>query len=172
MILSFDTETDGLLQYGRLFDLKAQPHIVQFGMVLYDDDGGVKAQFDTLIKPTEDWTSIPKQATDVHGITYDDCVKYGISIKNALAIFNQYVKLKPLLIGHNIKGFDLPLLKVECDRLDVPYVAKGLRRFDTMHATIKYCNIPKAKGNGPKMPKLIELYNKVFGKDFDDCYPK
>jgi DNA polymerase III epsilon subunit-like protein len=159
-----------LLSYGNLDNLSAQPHIIQMGMVLCDDDGKIKAQFDTLIKPNSEWTSIPKVVSDINGIKYEDCVKYGITIKNALAILNQYLKLKPLVIGHNIKGFDLPLLRVECARIETDYIAKGLKRFDTMHGSLKFCSIPKAKGNGLKNPKLIELHQKLFGCEFDGAH--
>jgi exonuclease RNase T and DNA polymerase III len=38
----------------------------------------------------------------------------------------------------------------------------------TMQATIQYCNIPGRFG--PKWPKLMELYTKLFGQEFDGAH--
>lgn len=168
MILSYDFETSGLLDYKALHDPSRQPHVAQIAAVLYSNDAKIVSQIDFLIKP-EGWT-IPQAATDIHGITTEMCEKYGISIKNGLAIFNQLVKKQPLIIGHNIEGYDNHLLKIECQRIGQPYLLEGLQTFDTMKTTTALCKIPKLKGFGFKFPKLTELHTHLFGVGFDGAH--
>jgi len=51
--------------------------------------------------------------------------------------------------------------------LNVEFTAK---KICTMNKTTKFCNIPKAKGNGAKWPTLTELHKTLFGVEFEGSH--
>src|SRR5215216_6018541 len=99
MKLFFDTETTGLPEYKKKHDLSVQPHVIQLAALLTDDSGNTKGEFNTLIKPAG-WT-VPAEAQAVHGISQEDCERYGIEIRSALGMFNLWLKLLPEAVAHN-----------------------------------------------------------------------
>lgn len=165
MILALDTETSKLPDYKQLYNLKAQPNIVQLAFQLSDNEGNVKMEFNTLIKPNG-WT-IDKGAQDVHGISLDDCIKYGIDIKNALAILNMYCKFFPIFIAHNL-SFDDMMLGFEFKRIEKPNPLEALEKYCTMKNSTNIVKAPKTKGNGFKWPTLQELHIYLFGIGFEN----
>lgn len=109
--LFFDTETTGLPKKNQHEDM--QPHVVQLAATLTDDAGRIMSQINHIIKP-EGW-DIPKEASDVHGITMDVAMKYGISRQAVLMMFSNLVKRSDLLIAHNAE-FDLKMLNLQYKR--------------------------------------------------------
>lgn len=82
MNVIFDTETTGKWIYGAPITASKQPNIVQLAALLTDASGETKGQMNFLIKPAG-WT-IPAETTAIHGITTEDCEKYGIELRSAL----------------------------------------------------------------------------------------
>lgn len=166
LYLTGDTESTGLLNFQNLKNLEIQPHICQLGLELTDENEKVFAEINILIKPNG-WT-IPKAASDVHGITTEQCEKYGIDIKRALAIITGYALLNPIFLAHN-KAYDLTLIDIEYQRLGKESPLKNLKQICTMEATTNLVKIPKARG-GYKWAKLQEAYMFCFGKNFDGAH--
>ena len=167
MELVFDTETTGIINYrGKVGDA-SQPHIVQLGAQLYDDNKRIKGELNLLIKP-DGWT-IPQEATDVHGISTEDCEKYGIPIRSALGLFNLWLAFGPRLVAHNI-DFDVFLVETEAIRLGKESFLNPYEKRCTMKASTNLVGIPNKTRGGFKWPKLQETHVKLFGSEFEGAH--
>lgn len=158
-ILFFDTETTGLPNK-RLGD-EMQPHIVQLAAFLTTPEGRVVSSLNHIIKP-EGW-DIPQESIDVHGITMDTALKYGLSRAAVLAMFSNLVKRADLLVAHNAQ-FDLKITNLQYKRQNTPSPLLGKEVFCTAANSVDLIKIPPTErmkeagyGNCFKTPNLREL---------------
>lgn len=165
MVLTADTETTGKWVFSRPVDAPEQPRIVQLGAILSDDTGDVKGELNVLIKPNG-WT-IPAEVTAIHGITTEDCEKYGVEIRSALGMFNIWLKFGPLLVAHNI-DFDVNMINGEVARLGKDPILNDVKKYCTMKNSTNIVKIPSARGY--KWPKLQETHQFLFGEDFEGAH--
>lgn len=171
MILFIDTETTGLPDFNKRARDPSQPHIVTLGALLCDDEGGEIETHDLLVKP-DGWT-IPKEASDVHGIT-DELAALGIHEREVAKLVVDLFGKADLIVGHNLQ-FDKFMCRIAARRYDVindnhDQWWKNLACFCTMRATTNICRLP---GNFPgqfKWPKLSEAYFHAFGEHFDGAH--
>jgi DNA polymerase-3 subunit epsilon len=98
--------------------------IVEIAIVKILTDG-TKSVKRKLINPG---MPIPKQSSDVHGIT-DDMVKDAPSFKQAAHELKQFLDNCDLA-GYNSNRFDIPLLMEEFLRADIDFDMKGRRMVD------------------------------------------
>jgi DNA polymerase-3 subunit epsilon len=177
MLLYLDTETSGLPDFNKRARDPAQPHIVQMAAILTDDLGGALEEHNVIIKP-DGWT-IPKEASDVHGIT-DETAAIGIPEKLAAEILLAMIRKSQLLIGHNIQ-FDKFIARIAMRRFELITDAddaawKSMPTFCTMKSMTPICKIPptaKMVATGRtffKSPKLQEAYQTAFGKPFEKAH--
>ncbi len=104
-ILSFDLETCGVLHSDR---------IVSFSAIRIEKDSEVIEAIDLAINPG---VPIPKEASDVHGIT-DKMVLFNPDFAfESNTIFDLFCKTD-LVIGYNIEQFDIPSLKFSFSEID------------------------------------------------------
>lgn len=168
MYLVFDTETTGLPRNKNapLTDFENWPRLVQLAWQLHDNQGKLLSQGNHIVKP-EGFT-IPFNAEKIHGISTDRALEVGENLNDVLDKFTIDLKKAQVLVGHNIE-FDNKIIGAEFLRNESENLLEGYPNIDTSIDTIEYCNI--VMGNGrKKMPKLIELYEKLFGKPFDDAH--
>lgn len=170
--LCFDTETSGLPDKSMPPSWEGQPHICQLGAILTDAQGKVKAEMNLLVKPVG-WT-IPKAASDIHGISQADAENYGLSIKGVLTIFGRLATMAEVLVAHNLP-FDLFMLEIECERtgvkMDLPpdYAC-------TMAESSPILQIPptaamlRSGRTNYKNPNLQEAYRHFFGRNFEGAH--
>jgi DNA polymerase III epsilon subunit-like protein len=165
--LIYDTETTGTpRKYNAPFeDSDNWPHMVQLAWLLTDGTHVVD-QRDYLITP-EGWT-IPKEATDVHGITTERATLEGYELSRVLVMFSEVVDFADLTVGHNIM-FDRMIIGAECHRVQMDDFLKGVPRFCTMKETTDLCKLPGRYGNY-KWPKLEELHRHLFKNDFEEAH--
>lgn len=73
--LFIDTETTGLPLNDNLpyTDLKNWPYLVQVALIIEDDNYGILAKRNIILKP--DGYTIPESATKIHGISNERAVK-------------------------------------------------------------------------------------------------
>lgn len=166
MYLIFDTETTGLINYQASPSHSSQPHIVQLGAILEDDNGEIKAQIDLLIKP-DGWT-VPPEAAAVHHISTEDCEKYGVPISSALSVFFNMKKQASIVIGHNV-DYDYRMINSEVARLGKPFFLDDIPKICTMKSSTDLVRIPKARG-GFKWPKLSETYKFFFNEELQNAH--
>jgi exonuclease RNase T and DNA polymerase III len=166
--LFFDTETTGIPK-----DYKAPctntdnwPRLIQLGWLLTDAEGRILSEGNHIVRP--DGFEIPKAASDVHGITTDFALENGKPLLDVIFAFGADLNQAECVIGHNL-DYDLHIVGAEYVRLGYDSRIMFARpTLCTMQATIQYCNIPGRFG--PKWPKLMELYTKLFGQEFDGAH--
>ena len=166
--LFFDTETTGIPK-----DYKAPctntdnwPRLIQLGWLLTDAEGRILSEGNHIVRP--DGFEIPKAASDVHGITTDFALENGKPLLDVIFAFGADLNQAECVIGHNL-DYDLHIVGAEYVRLGYDSRIMFARpTLCTMQATIQFCNIPGRFG--PKWPKLMELYTKLFGQEFDGAH--
>ncbi len=180
--LVFDTETTSLPNSKSITPsaLHLWPHIVQFSYVIFDTELNKTVKIkDSIIKVPAGFT-ISEENANIHGITTEISLTKGVDLLPVITEFFEDLKTVDHIVGHNV-SFDINIVKVELHRLilkcsDVDEVIKFqdcLKYLDTsknihctMQETIDYCAIEmKDKFGRPykKFPKLVELYQKMFG---------
>ena len=102
-VLALDLETTGISTNN--------DRIVQIALIGSSEDGG-QISYENLVNPRR---SIPMQASNVHGIYDSDVRNLGDFSTLADEIYEQIEGA--VIIGHNVRQFDLPLLNNEFRRL-------------------------------------------------------
>ena len=166
--LFFDTETTGL---PKRYDAPSSDlenwscRLVQLSWLMEDDSKTLLSQGDLIIKP--DGFEIPKQASDVHGITTEMALEKGVDLKKAVYYFLGACKMADIIVGHNV-NYDMHVVGAELIRSYGKDYIEKLPTADTMLSSIDLCKIPGKYGF--KYPKLMELHNVLFGCDFDNAH--
>jgi len=169
MRLTYDWETTGLANFKAPPEDPSQPRGVQLGALLKDDDGNVVSEINLIVKP-EGFT-IPEAAANVHGITTEKALKYGLSIKGVLKLFIALVKMSDLLVGHN-QTYDDLVMRGELIRAgftDDLALFQSKPRYCTMQASTDILKIPGKYGKS-KWPNLQEAHKHFFGVGFDGAH--
>jgi DNA polymerase III subunit epsilon len=160
MLLFFDTETTGIANFKKPFNHPSQPRLVQLAAQLYILDGTRPLHsFCHIIKP--DGFTIPKEASDIHGITTEIAMQIGVKLSWALGSFNGFLRHATRLVGHNVK-FDCLVMSRE---LGLELSTPG---FCTMEALTNICKLPGPYGY--KWPKLSEAYKHCFGEELKNAH--
>ena len=176
--LVFDSETTGLskTQIISPSTIHLWPHIVQFSYIVFDAELNkiVKIK-DSIIKVPDGFT-ITEENAKIHGITTEISLTKGTSLLPVLEEFFADFDSADHIVGHNV-SFDINMIKAELQRLIMNSSDKKLQDYlttintstkfyCTMQETIELCGIEmKDKYGRPykKFPKLVELYQKMFG---------
>ncbi|MFY0606720.1 MAG: DNA polymerase III subunit alpha [Cyclobacteriaceae bacterium] len=169
MYLIFDTETTGLPKNKNapLDDFDNWPRLVQIAWQLHDEKGHLLSQGNYVVRP--DGFTIPFNAQKIHGISTERALEVGIDLKEALASFSEDLQKAQVVVGHNIE-FDNKIIGSEYLRTEQSNQLEDFPNIDTGLETKEYCQLTGGVGGRLKMPKLIELYTKLFGQPFDDAH--
>ncbi len=169
--LVLDIETTGLPMNGATYekDFSLFPYIVSMSWKINDQE----TRYFII---NQEGRPIPPASILIHGITDEMAMASSCNILDALVMLLNDGLGADLAIGHNIY-FDTSIIKANILRI----VSEGKtdkalfdafeelvhkdRRIDTMKGTIKFCNLPGARG--PKWPKLTELHFKLFNENFN-----
>lgn len=169
--LYIDTETTGLpIDYKEHYTkLENWPYIVQVALIIEDDNYGILAKRDIIVKP--DSYTIPESASNIHGIT-NEKAKSGEKREDVFNYLDLVLNNTDIIIGHNA-SFDLNIIKAEIVRTkgvgNVLFEKKNHTIIDTMRVGKDFCKIPGNFMYGDyKYPKLDELYYKLFNKHFEN----
>lgn len=173
-ILFFDTETSGLPAKGK--PLADQPHVLQLALSLYDDTRRPIFEVSTLIRPIE-FFSIPEQAYNVHGISFDMCDQLGVGFASAIGLIEFACGKASRAVAHNAQ-FDIKLLDFLYQRADNGKKLPELLRnsFCTCDAATPILKLPptekmRAAGfNKPKRPRLEECYSAFFHEELSGAH--
>jgi DNA polymerase III subunit epsilon len=144
MILAMDLETTGIPLWKDPSQHPDQPHIVQFSARLIDDETRtVVTQWDMVIKPNG-WT-IPKEMTEIHGITTEKALEVGVNEGIAVEIYLMAWKKAGFLLGFN-PAFDRRIMRIAMLRHGMTRPAieavEKKRVIDVMHICTSLCQIP------------------------------
>lgn len=169
--LYIDTETTGLpIDYKEHYSkLENWPHIVQIAFIIEDDNYGILAKRDIIVKP--DGYTIPESSSKIHGIT-NKKAESGEKREDVFEFLDHILNNTNIVIGHNA-SFDLNIIKAEIVRtkgLDNVLFEKAKQTVvDTMRIGKDLCKMPGSfMYGGYKYPKLDELYYKLFNKHFEN----
>jgi DNA polymerase-3 subunit alpha len=130
---------------------------------------------DSIIKVPDGFT-ITEENAKIHGITTEISLAKGVDLLPVLEEFFADFDSSDHIVGHNV-SFDINMIKAELQRLIMNSSDKKLQEYltkintstkfyCTMQETIELCAIElKDKYGRPykKFPKLVELYQKMFG---------
>ncbi len=170
MYLIFDTETTGVPhnKSAPLTDLENWPRLVQIAWQLHDQTGKLLSQHSYIVKP--DGFDIPFKAEKVHGISTRRALEEGRDGRQVLDAFVADLSKTQVLVGHNIE-FDINIIGAELIRQtkDTAPLLQ-IEKVDTGIVSIDYCQLPGGLGGKLKMPRLSELHEKLFGKNFEDAH--
>lgn len=166
MILIFDTETTGLINWKAPLTDNTQPRLVQLGLIICEDDGKIKKEKSLVVKP-EGYIIPPNM---VHGITHEFALEKGVTMTEALLAIRNAMTLCDLHIAHNYV-FDRAILLGEFRRAKLDESNFSKDSFCTMLNTTNICCIPKKNGKkGNKWPKLEEAYEYFFGEKMEGAH--
>lgn len=170
MILVYDVETTGLPDWKKPSLDPSQPRVIQLGAMLCDDTGTEIERINRIIKP-DGWT-IPDEIFQLTGISQGLAESDGVPIAGVIDEFLVMVDKSNVTVAHN-DSFDRRLLRIELLRLfgdgAISEKWKISPHFCTMRAGTDLCKLPstgkmQAAGfNKYKPPKLVELYEHLFG---------
>jgi DNA polymerase-3 subunit alpha len=170
MYLIFDTETTGIPhnKTAPITDLDNWPRLVQIAWQLHDSQGKLISNHNYIVKP--EGFDIPYKAEQIHGVSTKRALAEGHELFTVLSTFIQDLSKTSLLVGHNIE-FDINIIGAEFIRKSLaPEQFTNLDRVDTGIASTEFCQLSGGIGGRLKMPRLIELHQKLFGKDFGDAH--
>jgi DNA polymerase III subunit alpha len=170
MYLIFDTETTGVPhnKTAPITDLDNWPRLVQLAWQLHDAKGNLMSRQSKIVKP--EGFDIPYKAEQIHGISTKRALAEGHDLMDVLALFIQDLNRTTQLVGHNIE-FDINIIGAEFIRKKLtPEQFLNLSRVDTGIVSTEYCNLTGGIGGRLKMPRLIELHEKLFNRGFGDAH--
>ena len=171
-----DTETTGLPINDNLpyTELDNWPYIVQVALIIEDDNYGILARRNIILKP--DGYVIPECSTKVNGISNERAENNGEDRDKVISFLDLVLYNSDIIIGHNV-SFDLNVIKSEIIRVkgrgNALFEQKDYGIIDKMKIGMNICRIPNLSfhtrlSQPYKYPKLNELYYKLFNKHFNN----
>lgn len=169
MYAFFDTETTGLPDFNADLTHPKQPHIVQLALLLTDEGGRELMSWKSPIKPEGFVIDETSKAFEVNKIGNDMANKYGVQLRQVLAMFRMFESRAILKVAHNYR-FDGFLLKSAHARTGVAPIEPPIEKFCTMKAITEVMKLdptPNMIAAGfhdkPKSASLAEAYRFVTG---------
>jgi DNA polymerase III subunit epsilon len=167
MYMFFDVETTGkpINMKSLIADHNNWPRIVEIAWQITTRSGYVIHKENHIVKPNG--FEIPKDSTNIHGITTKHALEYGLHIEDVLARFEYFTYFCHAIVAHNIE-FDNNVIAAEYSRLSMSNPLDKMKKLCTMKGSYKYCSIPGPFGY--KWPKLSELYEKLFDEQLTNSH--
>lgn len=170
-VLFFDTETTGRLpkHFNLDRDDKILPHLVQLSMITVSyekDQYDVVNTNDMIIKPNG-W-NIPEEAANIHGITNEHALKFGLPLETAVQIFDSILSISTGIVCHNTE-YDTRIMGIAYHRCGMQSnKIYSVRSKCTMKSATNVCKLPGKYGF--KYPTLTETYKHFFKKEFEGAH--
>lgn len=168
-ILFVDTETSGLTNTKQDHRHPSQPHLVQLGCLLTNDEGGELGSIDLIVRP--EGYAIPTEAARVHGITTEIADMAGVPLVLAVAVFTNLRAKADKVVAHN-QAFDRLVLEAAIHRTGRTPASPGPADWDcTMEMASPVLAIPPttrmvaAGFTKFKPPNLGECYRFLFDEE-------
>jgi len=162
LLVFFDTETTGLIEWKIPSDDPIQPHVVQLAAIVVDEITRKTVHGMEVIVSPDGW-DIPQDVVDIHGITSEYAKRVGIPEQKAVALFLS-------LWNHNKRiayntTFDNRIIRIALKR----YFSE--KAMDSWKTTKYECAMIKAqKAMGGQRKKLVVAYEHYFGKPFENAH--
>lgn len=164
LVFAYDTETTGLPNWKQPSGDPSQPHLVQIaGLVASVETRKVIASVDLIIRP--DGWEIPKETSDIHGITTEYALEHGVPEAEAYAIFMSLWAGK-FRIAHN-RTFDQRLLRIAAKRYGTKVEQDAWADKNTHDCTMW---LSRTAMGMKKPPRLEEAYLHYTGKKLENAH--
>jgi DNA polymerase-3 subunit epsilon len=144
-LIFFDLETTGV-------DVSTS-RIVEIACIKIDLDGDKSEKY-SLINPT---IPIPKEASDIHGITDDTIADAPKFIELSKSLYSFFYGCD--LAGYNSDSFDIPILLQEFSRCNIVFGDWEINTIDVL--SVERLLRPN---------KLSDVYKRYTGKDLKDAH--
>lgn len=171
MLLFFDTETTGKVDFRMPPDHPTQPHLVQLAAILADDDGSERATLSVIVEP--DGYEIPAEAAAIHGIDTATAKRCGVPLTAAVWPFVCLRSQARRVVAHNI-DFDAMVIEAALARMPKRNYHPGPRdAYCTMKAATEAVGILHQNPRNDrdfKWPKLEECIRHFYGEDFSTAH--
>jgi len=178
MILAYDTETSGMVDFPKPSSAKHQPHIVQLAALVIDEETREETQsMNRIVKP-DGWSFHP-EAVAVHGITEEQAMDEGIPEKEALEEFFELWRMSSTRLGHN-ENFDARIIRIATFRYSTEQVQQAWKvqnkNICTMRLSTPIVKCPPtakmkaAKRFHYKSASLSEAYKHFTGQDLTGAH--
>lgn len=166
--LIFDTETTGMVQFRKPPEDATQPDLIQLGMLLVDTvDWQPRARHSTLVRLAEG-VRIEPGAKEAHGISEEDCARFGVAPIVACSLFNQACMQADVIVAHNL-AFDVSIMKTALFRIgNKPHRLDGRQLVCTKETSTDVLKLPGKYGY--KWPTLAEAYLHYTGKTIEGAH--
>lgn len=166
--LIFDTETTGMVEFRKPPEDPSQPDLIQLGLLLVDTvDWKARARSSFLVNLAEG-VRIDPAAKAAHGISEEDCARYGIPAQVACSLFNQACLQADVIVAHNL-SFDVSIMKTALFRLgNKPHRLEGRQLVCTKEASTDVLKLPGKYGY--KWPTLAEAYHHFTGRELEGAH--
>ncbi len=173
MRIYWDTETTDYWDFKKPPTDPEQPMLAQIAAILEDESGRTVAAMSALLRqdmwPCDDdiqrrrpLVRITPRVTEVHGITNEQCARYGQDPQLVLNQFRLMMERAEEHVGHNIE-FDMGVLRNFCRVMHVPEVVLPK----------KYCTMmsPEARATfGERWQKLGNSYYHFSGRPLNGAH--
>ncbi len=166
--LIFDTETTGMVQFRKPPEDPSQPDLIQLGMLMVDtSDWKAWARLSMMVK-LADGVRIEPAAKEAHGLSEEDCERYGVAPIVACSLFNQACMQADIIVAHNL-SFDSSLMKTALYRVGKkPHRMDGRQLVCTKETSTDVLKLPGKYGY--KWPTLAEAYLHYTGLEIDGAH--
>lgn len=166
--LIFDTETTSMANFKAPPSDPTQPDLVQLGMILVDTSNWKTRSQVSMLVDLRRGVEIDAGAEETHGISKEECNRFGVHPNTAVAIFNDFYRSADVLVAHNL-SFDATVMAAALHRSgenkeDDGGDGDGKQRVCTMRASTDVLKIPGRYGNH-KWPSLAEAYTFVTDEE-------
>lgn len=174
MYLAFDTETTDLPRNHLELAHPFQPHLIQFGAIVFDDRGNEIDHLFTLVKPGPA-AMLSTEAHNAHGISLERASTEGVERTEVFDWFVGNASRAERIIGHNV-SFDIQIMSILGARLSGQAWVASCPVYCTMTQSAPLVNLPPtfrmlaAGRNQPKPPTLSECVRHFFGEELPDAH--
>ena len=190
--LIFDTETTGRVDFRLPPSDPSQPDLVQLGMLLVETGTWTTRSQISMLVQTRPGVTIEAGAQETHGISAEECGRYGVDPDVAMRLFLELYGRADVVVAHNLQ-FDAAVMEAALGRTAALTRGRDENHFDalisigrpdagddddddddrrrqricTMKASTDLLKIPSKFGAGYKWPSLAEAYRFVADEELE-----
>ena len=160
----------------------SQPDLVQLGMLLVDTDTWQTRSQVSMLVQSRPGVTIEPGAQETHGISSEDCQRYGVDPDVAIRMFLELYERADVVVAHNLT-FDAAVMEAALGRtralmkgrsenyfdtkISIGRPGDSMRRVCTMKSSTDLLRLPSKFGSGYKWPSLAEAYHFVTDEELE-----
>lgn len=163
-VLFYDTETTGLPNWKKPSGDESQPHLVQLGAILCNEETQEIISSIDLIVKADEW-EIPEEVAKIHGITTEISHAHGIEEGFATVLMHMLNSENTTRVAYN-KTFDQRIIRIAMKRYCAEEVIENWAKKEDHECAMRMAQ----KVIGGKNPKLAVAYEHFTGKKLENAH--